>query len=138
MVGSPPRRRIGHTKLQATRAPRPPSILCSKMCVNSAKKHHKRQHSGQERKSQKPHKTALPYTYRQTATPAHKPLKMLANDRVIARGGPWLFLDFLAGDSVSIVCKTYEFIRDSRPFSLSSISPQDGGAVPNIPDRIIF
>ena len=58
------------------------------------------------------------------------------------------FLVFCGSDSVPIVCKAYEFIRDSRPFSLSSISPQDGGdsgdlvtgdlAVPNIPDRIIF
>ena len=48
------------------------------------------------------------------------------------------FLGFHGSDSVPIACEAYEFIRDSRSFSLSSISPQDGGAVPNIPDRIIF
>ena len=59
-----------------------PRDLCSKMCVNSAKKHDKRQHSGQERRPEKPHETSLPCTYRHSATPTHKPLKMMAKKEV--------------------------------------------------------
>ena len=61
-----------------------PLNLCSKMCVTSAIKRNKREHSGQERRSEKPHKTSLPYTYRQKTTLPHKPPKIMANEQVAA------------------------------------------------------
>ena len=58
-----------------------PPDSCSKMCVNSAKKQGKREHSRQERIPKKPDQISLPYTSRHSATPAYNPLKIMVKKR---------------------------------------------------------